>query len=133
MKMLVALSFHKCLPNLTFRQRSVTSIRSEQRLHCRERTTSVNRGALKPGIDSFLGLLPPSEMLKRERGLKRDKRRQELFGIAHRNEGLLVFPLIQQGDGHAIAAARIQGIQRYGLLDLPLRFLQKADVVKHIG
>src|SRR5215472_15878960 len=132
MKMLAALSFHKCFLNLTFRQRSVTSIRSEQRLHCRERTTSVNRGALEPGIDSFLGLLPSSKVLKCERRLKRDKRRQELLGIAHRNEGLLVFPLVQQGDGHPIAAARIQRIQRYGFLDLPLRFLQKADMVIHI-
>src|SRR5215469_1978204 len=133
MKMLVALSFHKCLLNLTFRQRSITNIRRKQRLHGRERTASVDWGALEPSIDSFLGLLPSSKVLKCERSLKRDKRRQELLGITHRYEGLLVFPLVQQGDGHPIAAARIQRIQRYGFLDLPLRFLQKADMVIHVG
>src|SRR6516164_6716691 len=110
MKMLVALSLQDDLLNLALRQCGITRIRCQQCLHRKERPARVGWHGFEHSGDSFLCFLPLSEVLQRERGLESPQPWEELFGIAHLNDGLLVSPLVQQVDSDSVTNACIQRV-----------------------
>src|SRR5260370_22480044 len=63
MEMLIAPALRNCLLNLSFRNGGVTGVCCQQRLHRRKRAAAVWRPSSQQLIDSFLGLLVPSDVL----------------------------------------------------------------------